>query len=57
MSRYLGNKNKKEFHDLNRQTSQCQTAEIKDRVYFSSTQEAEAAGYDRCHYCLGRSQR
>ncbi len=55
--RYLGNKKKTEYHDLYKKTTRCQIDEIKERVYFSSEQEAERAGYDRCAHCLGRSTR
>jgi hypothetical protein len=55
--RYLGNKKKKEYHDLYKRTTACQIDEIKERVYFSTEEEAERAGYDRCAHCLGRSKR
>ncbi|MCX4243941.1 Ada metal-binding domain-containing protein [Paraliomyxa miuraensis] len=57
MNRYLGNKNTKEFHDLNNETIGCQIAKIKDRVYFSSPQQAKQAGYDPCAHCLSGSKR
>lgn len=57
MTRYLGNKNTKEVHDLNQKTAQCRISEIKEAVYFSSLQEAKNAGYDRCAHCLGQSTR
>ena len=55
--RYLGNKKQLEYHDLSKKTARCQIEEIKERVYFSSEDEAERAGYDRCAHCLGRSTR
>lgn len=55
--RYLGNKKKLEYHDLDEKTARCQIEEIKERVYFSTEEEAEGTGYDRCAHCLGRSKR
>lgn len=63
--RYLANadRNHREVHDLdNEQTEpyQCQIDEIinagNDRPYHS-LEAALRDGYDRCHYCLGRSTR
>lgn len=56
-SRYLGNKNTKEFHDLQRQTPKCNISEIVERVYFTSEQQAKRAGYDPCDHCLEGSTR
>lgn len=56
-NRYLGNAKETEYHDLYEKTTQCQIEEIVQRVYFSSEDEAERAGYDRCAHCLGRSTR
>lgn len=55
--RYLGNRKKLEYHDLYKKTTRCQIEEIKERIYFSSEEEAEQTGYDRCAHCLGRSTR
>lgn len=55
--RYLGNKKKKEYHDLYKKTAACQIDEIKESIPFSSEEQAERAGYDRCAHCLGGSTR
>ena len=55
--RYLGNRKKLEYHDLDNKTPRCQIEEIKERIYFSSEEQAEQTGYDRCAHCLGRSTR
>ena len=59
-ARYCGNATKKEVHDLDNETLQCQIDEIiragHARAY-TSLQEAIAAGDDRCAYCLGGSLR
>lgn len=60
--RYLANvsPSKKEVHDLDQETSQCQINEIiaagHDRP-FNSLEAAHAQGYDNCAYCLGGSRR
>jgi hypothetical protein len=55
--RYLGNKKKKEVHDLWNVKPRCQIDEIKEKVAFSTLEEAKAAGYDSCAHCLSGSQR
>lgn len=59
MTRHLGNKNEMEVHDLENEQANCQISEIRaeHRVAFNSLSEAHAAGYDNCHWCLGRSTR
>lgn len=63
--RYLANvdPNHREVHDLDNEQKgphECQIDEIitagNDRPY-NSLEAALRAGYDRCHYCLGRSTR
>jgi len=56
--RYLGNKAKKQVHDLdNEQTgkNECQIEEIinagNDKA-FDTLADARKAGYDDCDYCL-----
>jgi hypothetical protein len=60
---YLGNKTKKEVHDLDNEktgANQCQIDEIiraGNDVPFTSLSSAHAAGYDDCAYCLSGSTR
>jgi hypothetical protein len=60
--RYLANTSpsKKEVHDLDAETSQCQIDEIiragNDKAY-TSIEAAHRDGYDNCAYCLKNSQR
>lgn len=56
--RYLGNRRKKEVHDLNNAKPACQIDEIAaaQREYFSNQKQAVAAGYDLCAYCFGKAQ-
>ena len=56
-TRYLGNKNTTEVHDLNNEQTNCQISEIEDWITFSSLDEAHDAGYDNCAYCIGGSTR
>lgn len=60
--RYLGNTNKREVHDLDNETTQCQIDEIINAghaVVFSpdSQQQAHDEGYDNGAYCIGGSTR
>ena len=57
---YCGNKNKKEVHDLDNEQANCQIIEIiaaSNDLPFNTLEEAHAAGYDNCHYCLAGSTR
>jgi hypothetical protein len=61
--RFLGNTNKKEVHDLDKENAApngCQIDEIiragNDRPY-TTLAAAHAAGYDNCAKCLGGSTR
>jgi hypothetical protein len=60
--RYLANASpsKREVHDLDQETPQCQINAIiaagHDRP-FTSLEAARAQGYDNCAYCLGGSRR
>ncbi|MDN3522549.1 hypothetical protein [Halomonas ramblicola] len=55
-TRYLGNANSRELHDLENLTGACQVDEISPdrRVPYASREEALAAGYDFCAFCFGR---
>ena len=58
--RYLGNTNKKEVHDLDNESTNCQIDEIIHAGHdkpFTSHSSAKSAGYDNCAYCLGGSNR
>lgn len=63
--RFVGNKNKKEVHDLDKEKTgpnQCQIDEIikaGNEVTFTpdTLSEAHRQGYDNCAYCIGRSER
>lgn len=56
--RFLGNRRKKELHDLNNVQPGCQIDEIApaQRQYFAHQREAIAAGYDLCAYCFGKER-
>ena len=64
-ARFLGNKNKKEVHDQqkeDRRPSACQIDEFLKAghgVYFrpDTQQQAKSEGYDNCAKCLGGSLR
>ena len=55
-SRFLGNANTEELHDLDNEQALCQLDEIRidRRHYFNSIQEALDIGYDHCAHCFGR---
>lgn len=58
--RYLGNTSKKEVHDLDNETENCQIQEIIDArhtKFFSTLEQAHTLHYDNCHYCIGGSKR
>ena len=63
--RFLGNKNKREVHDLtneDRKPNGCQIDEFLragNGVYFvpDTLQQAQSEGYDNCAKCLGGSTR
>ena len=56
VSRYIGNSNAKEVHDLQNESPHCQLAEveIEHRIGFETLAAAHEAGYDNCHWCIGR---
>ncbi len=56
--RYLGNRRKKEVHDLSNVKPACQIDEIAaaQREYFGNQKQARAAGYDLCAHCFGKDQ-
>jgi hypothetical protein len=57
-TRYLGNSNSKELHDLTKEKPGCQIDEIKakHRVSFKTQKEALELGYDFCAYCFGKDK-
>jgi hypothetical protein len=57
-TRYLGNSQTEEFHDVENKKKSCQLEEIRidRRHYFNSIDEALNLGYDRCAFCFGRAQ-
>jgi hypothetical protein len=57
-TRYLGNANKREIHDLTKGTPRCQIDAIRPdhRVSFKTQREAVAAGYGFCAYCFGKEK-
>lgn len=57
-TRYLGNSNSKELHDLNNQKPGCRIDDIKfdHRVNFKTEAKAMALGYDYCAYCFGKDK-
>jgi hypothetical protein len=55
--RLLGNRDKRELHDLDRETRHCQIDAIIDAGHdhpFVTWADALASGYDPCTHCLGR---
>ena len=63
--RFLGNKNKKEVHDLDNEktgANECQINEIiaaGNATTFTpdTLKQADSEGYDNCAHCIGRSER
>ncbi|MFX0173459.1 MAG: hypothetical protein ACFE9L_16325 [Candidatus Hodarchaeota archaeon] len=57
-SRYLGNNNTMEIHDLEKQTTNCQIDEILEerKVWFNTLEDVKAAirneGYNSCAWCM-----
>ena len=51
-SGWIGNLRTRELHDPSRERPNCQLDEIVHRWPFSSPDEAFAAGYDGCAYCM-----
>lgn len=56
-TRFLGNVNQRELHDLENVTPRCQIDEIRvdRRFFFATVEDAQAMGYDLCAYCFGRA--
>ena len=56
VTRYLGNSNSRELHDLENETGACQINQIRfdHRIYFGSTEQATGSDYDYCAFCFGR---
>ena len=57
-TRYLGNSNTRELHDLQNEQKGCRIKSIRfdHKVNFTSRKEALASGYDYCAYCFGKSK-
>jgi len=59
--RYIGNKRKKEVHDLDNEHKNCQIDEIKLEhvVTFNpdTLEQAHREGFDNCAYCISGSLR
>lgn len=55
-TRYLGNSQTEELHDVDNEKKSCQLEEIRvdRRHYFNSVDEALNLGYDYCAFCFGR---
>ena len=59
-SRYLGNNNTMEIHDLENQNTNCQINEILEehKVWFNTLEDAKAAmrheGYNGCRWCMSK---
>ena len=59
-SKHLGNKAKKEVHDLDKEKPQCQINEIiaaGHAVSFITLEQAHREGFDNCAFCIGCSRR
>ena len=61
-SRFCGNINTKEVHDLDNEQTNCQIDEIIDAGHAKSfepdeLEQAHEEGYDNCAYCIGGSAR
>jgi hypothetical protein len=56
-TRYLGNSETEELHDVENKKKSCQLDEIRvdRRHYFNSIDEALSLGYDYCAFCFGRA--
>lgn len=56
---FLGNRNSREVHRIRSRNRNCQFCEIKrgNRIFFETLDQAHAAGYDNCHWCLRGSTR
>jgi len=53
-TRWLGNHNKRKFHDLDNEVTTCQIELMNPEHYrrFASREAAEDAGYDPCDWCV-----
>ncbi len=56
VTRYLGNSNSRELHDLENETGACRINKIRfdNRIYFGSPEQAIGLGYDYCAFCFSR---
>jgi len=58
--RFMGNKIKRELHDLENEKPLCQIDAIlnaKHEIAFNFYYEARDTGYNNCAFCLGNSKR
>jgi hypothetical protein len=57
-TRFLGNSQNREVHDLQNTKRNCHIDRISPdhRVNFESEEAAVSAGYDRCAYCFGKAK-
>jgi hypothetical protein len=58
-SKYCGNTRTTEVHDLDRETENCLIEEIISSgraLSFHSLEDAQEAGFDKCHHCVGRKE-
>ena len=56
--KFLGNKSKRELHDLDNEKPQCYIDEIiqcSNEIPFNFVFEAKHSGFDNCAYCIGKS--
>lgn len=58
ITRYLGNSNTRELHDLNNEKTGCRISSIRfdHKVDFAGKEDAVKAGYDYCAYCFGKEK-
>ena len=53
--RWLGNKKKKEVHDLEKEKPDCQIEEIirtENDISFRTIEDAHQQGYENCPFCV-----
>lgn len=57
-TRFLGNSNKREVHDLQNIKKSCGIDRMSadHQVYFKTADDAVKAGYDYCAYCFGKAK-
>jgi len=57
-TKFLGNSNTRELHDLENATESCRLDQIKfdHRIFFKTPAQAIQSGYDFCAYCFGKDR-